>query len=179
MLVFPHPHINHKYYDLRRTRCILQQSKPGAYTHLIKILGNNLTSFTSHYAGHIDKHQCRFTDWSYIQRQHHNEISTLTWLGFQSDTTLMKPWSPALSFWLISCFSVEGFWADSRIENHFLLCSHRIKCLLQRNIQGLSLQGAQWIIWPFKQIILWLSYVCIAVNFRKISDLQLKSIQTP
>jgi len=27
-----------------------------------KILGNHLTSFTSHYVGDIDKHQCRFTD---------------------------------------------------------------------------------------------------------------------
>ncbi len=86
---------------------------------LIKILGYHLGSFTSHYVGDIDKQQCRFTDWSYIQRQHHNEISTLTW----SIMTLMKPWSPALSFLLISCVSVEGFWADSRIENHFLLCS--------------------------------------------------------
>lgn len=173
MLVFPHPHINHKYYDLQRTRCNVQQSKPGAYTHLINILGNNLTSFTSHYVGHIDKHQCRFTDWSYIQRQHHNEISTLTWLGFQSDTTLMKPWSPALSFWLISCLSVEGFWADSRIENHFLLCSHRIQALkpsayYTETYRAIPFRVHNESFDPLNKLscVLWLSYVCIAVNFR-------------
>lgn len=117
---------------------------------LIKILGYHLGSFTSHYVGDIDKQQCRFTDWSYIQRQHHNEISTLTWLGFWSIMTLMKPWSPALSFLLISCVCWRFL---CRFKNRKPLPvvfsldpGFKTTCLLQQNIQGHSLQAASIIL---------------------------------
>lgn len=138
---------------------------------LINILGYHLGSFTSHRVGDIDKQQCRFTDWSDIQRQHHNEISTR--LGFWSVTTLMKPWSPALSFLLISCVSVEGFWADSRIENHFLLCSRWIQALkphdyYNKTYRAIPFRGHNESFDRLNKLfcVLWLTYECIAVEFQ-------------